>query len=237
MEGLIQKVIEKHSTLYAKASTEIVIKIDHEGKRILNRETQQLYKGELSRAELVNIVIRSAAVIDMMAQLKKCDWSQHELIERLIDSLEFYSQRHDTDLWTLISETREGIPEIPESLDATTIPRFRAIDGHYVRSKAELLIDNLLFSNRIVHAYEKKIPNSNFQCDFYIPPSKVSHNPVYIEFWGLVGDRNYEQRMKSKLRVYEEQRLALIQLFEKDMSNLQDLLSEKLSSFNITLTE
>jgi hypothetical protein len=36
--------------------------------------------------------------------------------------------------------------------------QFRATDGHFVRSKAEMLIDNWLYMAEIVHAYERKLP-------------------------------------------------------------------------------
>lgn len=34
----------------------------------------------------------------------------------------------------------------------------RAADGHMVRSRAEMLIDNWLYMAEIVHAYERKLP-------------------------------------------------------------------------------
>ena len=36
--------------------------------------------------------------------------------------------------------------------------KHRTIDGHYVRSKAEMLIDNWLYQYGLVHAYERKLP-------------------------------------------------------------------------------
>jgi hypothetical protein len=58
------------------------------------------------------------------------------------------------------------------------IAKHRATDGHMVRSKAEMLIDNWLYMAEIVHAYERKLPiEEEVYCDFYIPTGKV-----YIEF-------------------------------------------------------
>ena len=43
----------------------------------------------------------------------------------------------------------------------------RTSDGHYVRSRAELLIDNFFYTNSIVHAYEKKLNiDESMYCDF-----------------------------------------------------------------------
>ena len=36
--------------------------------------------------------------------------------------------------------------------------KLRSTDGHFVRSKAEMLIDNWLYMAEIVHAYERKLP-------------------------------------------------------------------------------
>ena len=45
-----------------------------------------------------------------------------------------------------------GKKYVPESASS-----FKCIDGHKVRSKAELIIDNYLYNHGIVHEYEKKI--------------------------------------------------------------------------------
>lgn len=52
--------------------------------------------------------------------------------------------------------------------------KHRATDGHFVRSKAEMLIDNWLYMAEIVHAYERKLPiEEDVHSDFYIPTGKV----------------------------------------------------------------
>lgn len=57
--------------------------------------------------------------------------------------------------------------------------KHRTTDGHFVRSKAEMLIDNWLYMAEIVHAYERKLPiEENVYSDFYIPTGKI-----YVEYW------------------------------------------------------
>ena len=60
-------------------------------------------------------------------------------------------------------------------LDSATSSRpSRSADGHFVRSKAEQLIDNWLYMAEIVHAYERKLPiEEDVYSDFYIPTGKV----------------------------------------------------------------
>ncbi len=107
-------------------------------------------------------------------------------------------------------------------------PEYRTQDGHYVRSKAELIIDNWLYTCKIVHAYERKVHiEEDLYCDFYIPTGKV-----YIEYWGLE-DEKYLSRKEKKLEIYKKYSLKLIQLTDKDVLNIDDILPRKLLEFGI----
>ena len=71
--------------------------------------------------------------------------------------------------------------------------KHRTTDGHFVRSKSEMLIDNFLYTAGIVHAYERMLPIEEVvYCDFYLPSGNV-----YIEFWGLEEDPKYLERKKK----------------------------------------
>jgi hypothetical protein len=107
----------------------------------------------------------------------------------------------------------------------------RTQDGHYVRSKAEALIDDFLFNNGIVHAYEKKLPvKEDLFCDFYLPQGKV-----WIEYWGYENKPEYLDRKKKKQAIYQKYGVNLIELTEKDIQNLDDVLPQKLLQFGIQL--
>jgi len=57
--------------------------------------------------------------------------------------------------------------------------KYRTADGHYVRSKQEMLIDNWLYMTGLVHAYERKLPiEQEVYSDFYLPKGQI-----YIEFF------------------------------------------------------
>jgi len=105
----------------------------------------------------------------------------------------------------------------------------RATDGHRVRSKAELLIDNWLYMAEVVHAYERKLPiEEEVYCDFYIPTAKV-----YIEYWGYDSDPKYLARKNKKLEIYRKHGLNLIQLEDKDVKNLDDTLPGLLLKYGL----
>lgn len=104
----------------------------------------------------------------------------------------------------------------------------RAPDGHYVRSRAELLIDDFLYKNGIVHAYERKLNvDEVVYCDFYIPQKNL-----YIEYWGLE-DEKYLARRKVKHDVYAKYNFNLIELDDSDIENLDERFAAKLRKFQI----
>ena len=114
-------------------------------------------------------------------------------------------------------------------------PEYRTKDGHYVRSKAELTIDDSLYLWGIAHAYEKKIPNTteNVYSDFHIPSGNGRPKAVYIEYWGMENDEKYNQRKKRKIEIYNELGLSLIQLNDADIKNIEDSLQKYLLQHGI----
>jgi hypothetical protein len=110
-------------------------------------------------------------------------------------------------------------------------PKYRAQDGHFVRSKAEMLIDNWLYMAKIVHAYERKVPNidEDMKSDFYIPTGKV-----YIEYWGMDNEA-YLATKKWKIDIYQKNKIDLIELTDSDVSNLDDKLAAKLRKFHVLI--
>jgi hypothetical protein len=102
--------------------------------------------------------------------------------------------------------------------------KHRSTDGHFVRSKAEMIIDNWLYMAEIVHAYERKLPiEEDVYSDFYIPTGKV-----YIEFWGFENNEKYLQRKKEKQDIYHKYGFNLIELTDNDVLNLDDVLPRML---------
>ena len=112
--------------------------------------------------------------------------------------------------------------------------KHRTIDGHYVRSKAEMLIDNWLYQYGLIHAYERKLPiEQDVYCDFYIPSGNGRPQAVYIEFWGLENDPKYAERKKKKIEIYKNEGLSLIELNDADIQNIDDILPKKLLQYKI----
>jgi hypothetical protein len=113
--------------------------------------------------------------------------------------------------------------------------KHRTFDGHYVRSISEMSIDNFLYINGIVHAYERKLPiEEDVYCDFYIP-SGINRPQVYIEFWGIEDDPKYLERKKKKIEIYKKYEFPLIELSSSEINNLEEVLTRKLIQHKISL--
>jgi hypothetical protein len=115
---------------------------------------------------------------------------------------------------------------------------YRTKDGHYVRSKAEQIIDDSLYLWGIPHAYEKKLSNTdhNVYSDFHIPAGKGRPKAVYIEYWGMENDEKYNQRKNKKIEIYNELGLNLIQLNDADIKNIEDALQKYLRQHEISVS-
>jgi hypothetical protein len=106
----------------------------------------------------------------------------------------------------------------------------RTQDGHMVRSRAEVLIDNWLYMQGLVHAYERRLPiEEECYCDFYLPGGKG----VYIEFWGRESDPKYRERKAVKQAIYAKHGLRLIELGDAEIERLDDVLPRMLLKFGI----
>ncbi|MFQ5911364.1 MAG: hypothetical protein ACE5IJ_11700 [Thermoplasmata archaeon] len=132
-----------------------------------------------------------------------------------------------------IAEGRKESTGQPGSKEETDFRRkfpanFLCSDGHWVRSKAELLIDNWLYTRRppIAHAYERRLPvPEEAYADFYVPLGDC-----YIEYWGL-DTADYSERQRRKLELFDKYHFRIISLEDRDIEKLDDLLPGKLLEF------
>lgn len=142
-----------------------------------------------------------------------------------------------TSIFKEVATTDHSISQQTKEPYKTTIDNFRekfpatlrTKDGHMVRSRAEVIIDNALYDYRLAHAYERKLPiEEELYSDFFIPSENV-----YIEFWGMEGDPKYAERKKAKIEIYKKYDFKLIELNDSDISNLDDHLPKKLLKYGI----
>ncbi|BCN26878.1 glycerol kinase [Vibrio alfacsensis] len=107
--------------------------------------------------------------------------------------------------------------------------KHRTLDGHYVRSKGELLIDNWLYLAGIVHAYERQLPiEQDVMSDFYLPGGKV-----YLQFWGSDTGEMLEAEREKIRAVYEQHNFNLIEVKPSELDKLDEVLPKRLRQFGI----
>lgn len=107
--------------------------------------------------------------------------------------------------------------------------KHRTLDGHYVRSKGELLIDNWLYLAGVVHAYERQLPIAqDVTSDFYLPSGKV-----YLQFWGSdIGEMSESEQEKIRA-VYKQHNFNLIEVEASEVDRLDEVLPKRLRQFGI----
>ncbi|TOP80617.1 glycerol kinase [Vibrio parahaemolyticus] len=107
--------------------------------------------------------------------------------------------------------------------------KHRTLDGHYVRSKGELLIDNWLYLAGIVHAYERQLPiEQEVMSDFYLPAGKL-----YLQFWGSDSGETPEIEREAIRAVYQQHNFNLIEVEPSELNKLDEVLPKRLRQFGI----
>jgi hypothetical protein len=107
--------------------------------------------------------------------------------------------------------------------------KYRTDDGHYVRSKNEVIVDNWLYRNYVTHCYEKLVPGEKMLSDFFIKKDNIE---VYIEVWGL-NDPAYRNRKNEKISIYKNKSLKLINLDENCIMNIDDIMTKEMKKFGL----
>lgn len=107
--------------------------------------------------------------------------------------------------------------------------KHRTLDGHYVRSTGELRIDNWLYMNGISHAYQRLLPIAeNIISGFYLPAGNV-----YLQYSCEI-DSDPQQMANEELKeVYSKNHLNFIEITEKEIESLDDILPKRLKKFGI----
>lgn len=177
--------------------------------------------------------ITMIAISNLLNQLYDDDL----LIERLqkdIEKIEENLKTKNTRLNTTIKEI-EKIDEIKINNDKDKAKIKKTQDGHFVESELEIKVDDILYTNNIVHAYNIKVDEiveRTVVCDWYIPI--LFNKGIYIELWGVKGDEKYNKNKKEKIELYKKHKLKLIEIeYDELKDNTQRLKSSLISKIKI----
>lgn len=177
-----------------------------------------------------------------LAELCKNEYGETYLIERVESDLKnlitiFFDNKKKTEDKKVILNTKKEKNNLSNFNDKdyrNQWPReIQCEDGHYVRSRGEKIIDDWLYHHNIVHAYEKSVymktnPQDVILSDFYIPKGNV-----YIEFWGITNNNDYETRKQYKILLYNKNNYNRIDLDNSHINRIDDIMPRMLGKFNI----
>ena len=124
----------------------------------------------------------------------------------------------------IIARTRTFIEDKPR--------KYKAKDGDLLRSSYEVRIDDWFCDNDIYHEVEKQLPFAeNLYCDWFLPKKDMFTQDIYVEYWGLMENKEYEKHRKAKEELYRKHELTLLSIEPDDMKALGDVLKRKLRRF------
>ncbi len=108
----------------------------------------------------------------------------------------------------------------------------KAIDGHLCDSVSELLIDNWLHKNNILHERDAYYPTTHHKADWKI---FSKNKEVFVEYFGLANDSpRYDRSIKEKETLCKKNNIYLIGIYPKDIypkNYLEDTLKNKFRDF------
>ncbi len=87
-----------------------------------------------------------------------------------------------------------------------------ARDGHVCNSLGEKTIDDLLLRMQIEHEKEPRYPEGGYRADFKV-------GDVLIEYFGLKGNPEYDQKTAAKIRLCKKHKIKLVAIYPEDISS------------------
>ncbi len=105
---------------------------------------------------------------------------------------------------------------------------YKCLDGHKCRSLSELIIDNCLYRNGIIHIgedYIKKEAKRKYKFDWYLPDVNI-----YLEFFGYSG-KNYHKNRVLKEKFYKKHHLTMIAFEPMDLIKIDEQMEKKLDKY------
>ena len=177
------------------------------------------------------------AITNLLNQL----YDDNSLVDRLhkdIEKIDENLTKKNDKLNNNIKESNK-IDEIKINKDKDEAKIKKTQDGHFVESELEIKVDDMLYTNNIVHAYSIKVDEiyeRTVICDWYIPV--LPNKGIYIELWGIKGDDKYNKNKKEKIELYKKHNLQLIEIeYDELKDNTQRLKSSLISKIKMLKKE
>jgi len=109
--------------------------------------------------------------------------------------------------------------------------KYKCEDGHWVKSRAEVRIDDYLYSHNVLHTYEKKVYGTLDSDKYTIADFYIKEGNFYIEYYG-VNKKSYYIKQHIKEKFYERNKINVIQLDHTPENDLLDILEKEIKQKN-----
>lgn len=87
----------------------------------------------------------------------------------------------------------------------------KALDGHICDSISEVIVDNWLTKNNVIHQKGARYANTNFRADWLV-------GDTFVEYFGLTNDSpRYDREIKRKRNFCRRNNLKLMAIYPKDL--------------------
>lgn len=113
------------------------------------------------------------------------------------------------------TQTSKDIEQIQQETQSKV---FITAKGEIVKSRAEKEIADFLYTQKIVYQYEK--PRTIASGKVIHPDFYLEEYDVYIEYFGMLGDKKYNFTIALKEDTFEKENMRVIKLYPNNYRNL-----------------
>ena len=110
---------------------------------------------------------------------------------------------------------------------ASAIPRFPTLkDGELVRSLSEKYVADFFYTHKVAYEYEKHLFLDGYKIkpDFYLPAYDL-----YVEFWGMLDNPGYLDKVNWKFAMYQKHGINFIALNPDDQPVSEESVSHQIA--------
>lgn len=171
---------------------------------------------------------RNCMVMIALANIIYDSYDDSSLISRVYDDVVVIKENY-------LNKRKKVQPTaFTEQSDSQKSSFIRTLDGHNVKSDGERIIDDILYTNYIVHCYEKDVVETpslerTIKSDWLIPV--LANKGIYVEYWGM-NTKDYLKNKEEKRKMYKEYNIPLIEIEKDDVKEVSGLTTRIIREYN-----
>jgi hypothetical protein len=102
--------------------------------------------------------------------------------------------------------------------------------GNICNSLDEQFIDNKFYQNNLKYSKEPKYPKHEKYNPKGLMRADWEINGVYVEYFGLKGEKKYDEKTENKIMLSKELGIKLISIFPEDLLKIDEIIIEIISA-------